>query len=75
MSEYHHNRRYTRRALDDVASGKLGMSRQRLRTALEVLAVNQRIEERDLPENERQGGKKTFLYCAAHLGAVAGKKR
>lgn len=73
VSEYHHNRRYTRRALDDVASGKLGMSRQRLRTALEVLAVNQRIEERDLPENERQGGKKTFLYCAAHLGAVAGK--
>lgn len=74
-----HSRRYTKNNLDAVADAKLGMSRTRVRSALTTLEISGRIEDRDLPDHERHGGRKTYLhpfknsrsYPAAPDGGVA----
>ena len=74
-----HSRRYTKNNLDAVADAKLGMSRTRVRSALTLLEINWRIEDRDLPDDERHGRRKTYLhpfknsrpYSAAADGGIA----
>lgn len=62
--EMHHGRRYTTRALED--SGKLQMPRARLRAALATLETAGRMEERDLPAEQRRGKRKTYLHPTGH---------
>ena len=57
-----HGRRYTARQLDEVADTKLSMSRRRVRSALTALEISGRIEDRDLPDGERHGRRKTYLH-------------
>ena len=64
MDEMHHGRRYTTRALED--SGKLQMPRARLRAALATLETAGRMEERDLPAEQRRGKRKTYLHPTGH---------
>lgn len=76
--ELHHGRKYTARSLED--SGKLKLSRASLRAALANLETTGRIEERELPQGERRGKRKTYLHplrqpdrpahCASHDGAI-----
>lgn len=58
--EFHHGRRYTANTLE--LSGKAGMPRARLRAALATLETSGRLEERDLPADQRRGKRKTYLH-------------
>mgnify|MGYP003375766960 CR=1 FL=1 len=76
-----HFRRYTKNDLEQVAGDKLNLSRSRLRSALVTLEINGRVVSRDLPDDEKQGGRKTYLhpfqksrpYLAAPDGEVGEK--
>lgn len=69
--ELTHGRKHTARTLDGL-SGKLGLTRTRLRAALANLQVNGRLYERDLPDPERRGRRKTYLYAARHCAEPDG---
>ncbi len=58
--EFHHGRRYTANTLE--LSGKAGMPRARLRAALATLETSGRLEERELPADQRRGKRKTYLH-------------
>lgn len=68
--ELAHGRRYTARSLEAMAAGSLKMTRISLRSALASLEASGRLEERELPTDQRRGRKKTYLYCAATVGAM-----
>ena len=68
--ELTHGRRYTARSLEAMAAGSLKMTRISLRSALASLEASGRLEERELPTDQRRGRKKTYLYCAATVGAM-----
>lgn len=73
--EFHHGRRYTANTLE--LSGKAGMPRARLRAALATLETSGRLEERDLPADQRRGKRKTYLHPnkpADHSGGIAADK-
>ncbi len=70
VDELHHGRRYTARSMEALAGGTLKMSRASLRSALASLEASGRLEERELPTDQRRGRKKTYLYCAATVGAM-----
>lgn len=59
--ELHHGRKYTRNTLESTSIKDLKLSRQELRSALDSLSVCGRMTERDLPDDERQGGRKGYL--------------
>ena len=59
--ELHHGRKYSRNTLESTSLDDLKMSRNELRVALDSLAVCGRVVEKDLPSEERQGGRKTYL--------------
>ncbi|MBK8184915.1 MAG: AAA family ATPase [Candidatus Competibacteraceae bacterium] len=67
--ELHHGRRYTARSLED--SGRLKLPRARLRAALATLETAGRLDERELPTDQRRGRKKHYLHCAKASGAIA----
>lgn len=67
--EFHHGRRYTARSLED--SGRLKLPRARLRAALAMLEAAGRLDERELPTDQRRGRKKHYLHCAKDSGAIA----
>ncbi|MER2602720.1 MAG: AAA family ATPase, partial [Candidatus Competibacter phosphatis] len=69
VEELYHGRRYTARSLED--SGKLKLPRARLRAALAALEAAGRLEERELPTDQRRGRKKHYLHCAKASGAMA----
>ena len=54
------DRRYTRRQLDDVTN-TIGMTRAELRAALTALQVDHRVIDEELPKEDRQGSRKTYL--------------
>lgn len=69
--EIHHGRRYTANTLEK--SGRFKISRNRLRMALAELQVSGRTVERDFPQEDRKGGKKTYLHpinLAANVGGI-----
>ena len=74
--ELPHGRRYTARSLEDT--GKTKMPRARLRAALATLETAGQVEERDLPQDQRRGKRKTYLHpighkCADSPGAMDAK--
>ncbi len=69
VEELHHGRRYTARSLED--SGRLKLPRARLRAALATLETAGRLDERELPTDQRRGRKKHYLHCAKASGAIA----
>ena len=70
--ELPHGRRYTANTLE--LSGKAGMPRARLRAALATLETTGRLEERELPADQRRGKRKTYLHpykAAVTVGGIA----
>lgn len=59
--ELSQDRRYTKNQLDE-SLGKLGMTRAEMREALTELQVSSRVVDRDLPTDQRQGRRKTYLH-------------
>lgn len=57
--ELERGKKYTTNILETC--GKLNLSRPRLRTALARLRADNRLEDRELSQVERKGGKKTYL--------------
>lgn len=74
-SELKLGRKHTQRTLEAIVD-ELCMSRQHLRGALDELRVSRRVHEEDLPMEERQGGRKTFLsvLTAPTPNGAVGKK-
>ena len=60
--ELHHGRKYSKKSLESTSLNELKMSRQELRATLSALEVCGRVVEKDLPEEERQGSRKHFLF-------------
>ena len=60
--ELHHGRKYSKKSLESTSLNELKMSRQELRATLSALEVCGRVVEKDLPEDERQGSRKHFLF-------------
>ena len=60
--ELHHGRKYTKNTLESAGMKTLKLTRQDLRDALGVLEVCGRLIEKDFPNDERQGGRKRFLF-------------
>lgn len=72
INEFAHGRRYTANSLE--LCGSTGLSRARLRAALAVLETLGRIEERDLPDDQKHGRRKTYLHAlkaATQSGGLA----
>ena len=70
--ELHHGRRYTKNSLE--LAGKVEMPRTRIRAAVATLEVAGRLEERELPADQRRGKRKTYLHpykAAATVGGIA----
>lgn len=67
--ELSQGRKYTQNNLEHSLD-KLNMTRQQLRAALSELQVTRRVVDADLPENERQGRKKTYLKPANRDGEL-----
>ena len=63
-AELLHDRKYTPRALE--AATKLKIPRKRLRDALAVMDTAGRVVERNLPDDERRGARKTYLALLRH---------
>lgn len=59
--ELQHGRKYTKTNLEETQLKALKVTRQELRAALSALEVCGRLVERNLSDEERQGGRKTFL--------------
>jgi RecA-family ATPase len=59
--ELQQDRRYTKNQLDE-SLGKLGMTRAEMREALTELQVSGRVVDADLPTDQRQGRRKTYLH-------------
>lgn len=68
--ELSQDRRYTRRQLDDCTA-KLGMTRAEMREALTELQVSGRVTDADLPKDQRQGSRKTYL-CPSNRADLSG---
>lgn len=69
-TELQENRRHTSRSLEDTNKTKL--SRRRLRPALALLESTGRTVFRDLPDNEKQGGRKTYIHPVANRAMDSG---
>jgi RecA-family ATPase len=54
-------RKHTPTSLDDAAPSAIAIPRARIRAARARLTAGGRVAETDLPQAERQGGRKTFL--------------
>ena len=59
--ELHHGRKFTKKSLENTSLDALKMSRNELRSALSAMEVCGRMTERELPDDERQGGRKGYL--------------
>jgi len=66
-----HGRKHTARTLDGLID-KIGLPRTRMRAALANLQVCGRIFERDFPDSERRGKRKTYLAVASHCAEPNG---
>ncbi|MGH8772163.1 MAG: hypothetical protein ACREV2_13460 [Burkholderiales bacterium] len=64
VDQLREGRRYTARSLEEVLSA-LNLTRSELRKAIAALRVSGRIAERELPRDEQQGGRRTFLCPAS----------
>ena len=70
IEELHHGRKYTPNTLEQT--GKIKLPRARLRAARATLETVGRLEERDLPPQERRGRRKTYLHVAHSAVPVSG---
>lgn len=73
VDESHHGRKYTHNTLEQT----IKLPRARVRVACTRLETVGRLEERDLPPQERRGRRKTYLHIAhfaAPIGEIAAEK-
>lgn len=56
--------KHSKKSLEDAVKVALDIPRDRTRVAVTALSLSGEIFEDELPQNERQGGKKTFLNLA-----------
>jgi len=63
-------RYWTKRNLEDRALDDLGMSRDQMRRAVSELEVSGRVVDAGLPEDQRQGRRRTYLHPTAGTAAT-----
>lgn len=62
LSELNNEKRYTKTQLIEGTLAKLDMTRNEFNQALTELEVNHRLIDKELPKEERKGGRQTYLY-------------
>ncbi|UZR29777.1 AAA family ATPase [Methylococcus mesophilus] len=72
VSELARDRRHSKATLD-AAFGSIALSRSAGRTALAELLVSGRAVEAELPNERRQGGRKTYLHPVAYPANTNGE--
>ncbi len=70
--ELTHGRRYTANTLEAMAGSTLKMPRAHLRSALAALEAAGRLEERELPSDQRRGRRKTYLHPVRYSAEPVG---
>lgn len=68
--EMSQDRRYTKNQLDDCTT-KINMTRAEIREALTDLQVSGRVIDCNLPPDQRQGRRKTYLHVVESAGQLA----
>lgn len=68
--ELSEGRKHTGTTLESIIPARLDIPRARVRAALAILTVAGRVRDKDLPREERKGGKKTYLNPAESCGGV-----
>ncbi len=59
--ELHHGRKYTKSNLEETQLKELKMTKADFRITLSALEISGRVTEKELPKDERQGRRKTYL--------------
>lgn len=72
LSELNKDKRYTKTLLREGSLGKLDMTRKELDQALSELVVSNRVINKELSKEERQGSRKTYLYPTEFLQTDGG---